>query len=370
MKKLVLKALLVSIVLLISCKKDYATQEYKNNNQELTSTNKVKNGYIYFEETDKNLGITSTRLQLPKQWKRSNKQNFTFEGSNNMRIGMVQMSPLYNFTQDQNMLTSFQMNSKPNQFPMSINQIVEQFFMPYANQTGKNLVNTYKLPNVSKKTKLFLELLYNTAPTEYHIESVALEWEDSNGMSFLTVLRLIISKTHNLNHWVYMNQHVEAPKQHYQEAKKIFIDAILSEQHNTDWVYKRNKKEAQKAQASYQAHQARMSALKLRNSNSGFTSSSSNAGDIYSEILDINHSGYLKNSNINSAGHTKTVNMIGERSVIGNHNTGEHYNVQSGSKYYWINNNGKYFGTDNSIYDPRIDKRINKTEWTQFKIEK
>ena len=89
----------------------------------------------------------------------------------------------------------------------------------------------------------------------------------------------------------------------------------------------------------------------------------------YSEISDISHAGYLKRSDINNAGHSKSVNMIGERTVIANHETNEHYNVQSGNKYYWVNNNGEYFGTDNSLYDPRIDNKINGSEWVKFEKE-
>lgn len=72
---------------------------------------------------------------------------------------------------------------------------------------------------------------------------------------------------------------------------------------------------------------------------------------------------------MNSQGQTRTINAIGERNVISNYSTGERYTVQSGSKYYWVNNDGKYFGTDNPNYDPRTDNRINNVEWSQFQID-
>jgi hypothetical protein len=44
-----------------------------------------------------------------------------------------------------------------------------------------------------------------------------------------------------------------------------------------------------------------------------------------------------------NAGQSKTVNMIGVRSTISSMATGQQYNVQAISKYYWVNNNGEYF---------------------------
>jgi hypothetical protein len=62
--------------------------------------------------------------------------------------------------------------------------------------------------------------------------------------------------------------------------------------------------------------------------------------------------------------------MIGERSLIANHETGEHYKVDAGSNYYWVGNDGRYFGTDDPLYDPRTDQRVNEIDWTKFVVER
>lgn len=97
-----------------------------------------------------------------------------------------------------------------------------------------------------------------------------------------------------------------------------------------------------------------------------FKSLDKSTGVVYSEILDYNHAGYLKRSDMNSAGHTNNLNAKNDRVVIVNSITGENYNVQAGSKFYWVNSDGKYFGTDNLLYDPRTDNRINNRDWVPF----
>lgn len=375
MKLAILKISVMIFAFFMSCKKEYAMKDsslkHIDYQEKTTDTSKQKKGYKYFEFMDEELNILSTRLLLPNSWERSSETNYAFEGPNDMRIGIVQMSPLSFYTEDPSMIDTYRMNGIENQYPLTLNEITERYFMPYAQQNNMQLVNTFPIPEISKKSVAFLKLNYTSTPTKQEVITIGLEWKDNEGKRYLTVLRRFVYTRNNQLSWGFINQHIESKKADYEEAKKTFIDAILSEQHNTDWLYKKNKIAAQKAQQQFQAHQARMNAIQLNSINSSFTSSSSSTsvGDIYSDILDINHAGYLKRSNMTSHGHSKTINTIGNRSVISNHNTGEHYNVESGSKFYWVNNNGKYFGTDNANYDPRTDRKINQTEWSQFEIE-
>ena len=376
MKMPILKTLCLSLLLFMSCKKDYALQvnssNYNNSqSKEITNANQPKSGYQYFEAFDQTVNMKSTRIQLPLGWKQGNSGNYAFIGPNNMKIGKVQMSRMHAYTEDYNMLQTYQMSRIKNERPLTINQIVDTYFMPYANQNNMRLIRTFPLPKIAQKAKQFLELNFTSTPTQINVEGVGLEWEDNKGMTYLTILRKMTFSTYNQLQWGFINQHIESPNTYYNKAKTIFIEATLSEQHNTDWLFKKNQIAAQRANQSWQAHKARMDALKLNSTNSSFTSSttSSNVGNIYSDILDINHSGYLKRSNMTSHGQAKTIRGIRNTTIISNHNTGEHYTVPAGSKYYWVNNNGRHFGTNNPNYDPRTDNRINQTEWSQFQVE-
>ena len=175
-------------------------------------------------------------------------------------------------------------------------------------------------------------------------------------------------------YWTLQSTELEAPEAYFKDAKEAYIFGLANTQLNMQWQQAKNMELLKSIRNNNQfwenatrqsriAHNQRMAAIESR----GNTARS--IGNTYSDILDISHAGYLKRNDMNNAGHSKTINMIGERSVISSMATGERYNVKAGSKYYWVNNDGAYIATDNSFYDPRIDKRINQTEWSQFQIE-
>ncbi|HBM82497.1 MAG TPA: hypothetical protein DD459_02415, partial [Halieaceae bacterium] len=62
----------------------------------------------------------------------------------------------------------------------------------------------------------------------------------------------------------------------------------------------------------------------------------------------------------------RTINAIGDRTVIANPETGNRYNVQSGSNQYWVNQDERYLGSDNPNYDPRLDPGMNQQEWIEY----
>jgi len=96
--------------------------------------------------------------------------------------------------------------------------------------------------------------------------------------------------------------------------------------------------------------------------------SARNLAKTYSEIADISRAGYISNSNMMEQGRTNMLRATNGESLISNADTGETYQVTSGSKHYWMNNNGEYIGTDNALFDPRTNNTLNSMEWSKFKL--
>jgi len=381
MKTLKLTYLFAFTIVLVSCKNEFGSQDTINaaegdyqyadtaqlvNVAQNRKAKKATDPFDYFDDLDKTNGMVASRIKLPKGWKRSKTEGYAFEGPGQMRIGDVQMSPNFYYTWDSNMQYSYQLNGVHNTYPLELEQIVEEYFTPYAEQSGMRLVSTHQHKEIAEKYQAFLESNFRSAPTQIMVDCVGLEWVDANNKKYYTILRRVISKRQNQLSWSFNNQHIESPSNEFGKAKKIHLDGIMSEEYNLEWLHLKNQQAAAKSNQQYREHQARMASLRLNSTSSSYNKS---VGDTYSEILDINHNGYLKNSNIQYGGHQKTVNMIGEQVLIGNHGTGEHYKVASGSKYYWVNQNGKYIGTDNINFDPRADKRINNVQWSKFNVE-
>lgn len=349
----------------ISCKDQSKNKIQQNGNKDAenmvseTNSSQQNKGIKYFESIDNSLGIVSSYHPFPVNWKESKQAGFLYEGPGNIRVSGAHVTS-FQFTHNQEMAWMWQQQGLKNVPPMPLEQIIETFFSPIAKQTGRTLTKTYELPDLANTMFLFNNQLFVSVPTQKEVKAYGLEWKDNNGLSYLTTLIINISYSQASSAWWFSVQYMEVSNSHFEKAKKAFLYGLTNVETNPQWILVCNQRDAKRAGQAYQAHLGRMAIINAR------SNTSKSVGDVYSEILDINHAGYLKRSDMKSAGHSNSINTIGERVVIANTNTGENYNVQAGSKFYWVNSEGKYFGTDNSLYDPRTDNRLNNTEWEPF----
>lgn len=339
------------------------TPLYKNdaNNsnkvQEPKHTKKAQQeGITYFKIHDQKTGLVSSTVPFPSSWKqRPNDKEFVFEGPRNLKVSTA-------FGQQFTFGNGYYQSGR-NVPPMELEQIIETYFMPIARQTRRTLVKTYELPKIATVAQQLKEQFWSFAPSQKTTKAYGLEWVDDQNMSYITVLQVGVDRSDYGNSWNMLGQYLQAATVDFEDAKKAFIYGLENTHYNPQWIAANNQQDIQRATVSNAAHQQRMAAIQARGN------ASQALAKTYSDISDISHAGYLKRSNINSAGHSKTINTIAENTVIANHGTGEHYTVPSGSQYYWVNNRGEYFGTNNANYDPRVDQTINQAEWTQFNIE-
>ncbi len=323
---------------------------------------------------DAKSGMIQYRMPLPADWlihQEPNAQYF-ITGPNNVRVNKTE-SMTFAYSNDPYTQQTLQMAGQQIVPVYSLEQVVQQFIQPAAHAEGYSFIKSYPLPKVEAFWQRFSAGMPQTG-SQRQYKTLGTEWKDSNGnQSFIIILQNIITKN-QIVHWTLQTTELEAPQAYFEKATKAYLHGAANTEINPQWQQMMNGKLmgqiqqneqfwAMKSAESAQAHQQRMAAINARGN------ASSSIAKTYSEISDISHAGYLKRSDINNAGHSKSVNMIGERTVIANHETNEHYNVQSGNKYYWVNNNGEYFGTDNSLYDPRIDNKINGSEWVKFEKE-
>lgn len=257
--------------------------------------------------------------------------------------------------------------------PMSSEQFLNQYIRPNAEADGYHFVKSYALPEASGLWQRLIYALPRTG-SQSTVEALGAEWTTPSGTKSLIVLITYYTQYLQSVVWGVQTSELESNPSYFEEAKKAYIYSYANAQLNPQWVQhmggqlvgniSRTKDFWAKASAqSAAAHQQRMSAIAARGA------SSQSTGSTYSDILDISHKGYLNRSNINSEGHDKTVRSINEVALIGNHETGEHYEVPTGANYYWVSQDGYYFGTDNALLNPNSDNRMNDKNWTKFAVE-
>ncbi|WP_411893642.1 hypothetical protein [Winogradskyella sp. A2] len=347
-----------------------------------TNPQEIDNGilqgkYKYQNINDPENGMVAFRIPLPNNWNYNSNRNASIKitAPNNVKVNKTETQN-YAYSYDAFALQSLQQINDPNIIispVLTINKILQDYVIPSAQSQGYSFVNSYPMPKVEEFWQRFDSGMLKTGSNRTY-SVTGTDWKDANGNhSFIVFVQSVIKKGNYIS-WILQSTELEAPESSIKKAKESYIFGLANMQINMEWQQRKNREllnsirsnnefwERATRQSQIQ-HNQRMAAIQSR----GNTTRS--IGNTYSDILDINHSGYLKRNDMNNAGQTKTVNMIGERATISNMATGERYNVKDGSKYYWVNNNGEYFGTDNAFYDPRIDKRVNNKEWSQFEIE-
>lgn len=340
------------------------------NTNESQNQNPIK--FQYYR--DKSSGMIQSRSPLPSNWLMHQESNapYFITGPDGIKVNHTKTEQ-YAYSQDPYARQTIKMSGQDIAPVYSLQQIVEQHIRPSAQNQGYSFIKSYPAPGVQAYWEKFMAGMPQTG-SQRTIYTLGTEWKNSqNQRSLILLVQSVIQKNQIIN-WTLQTTELEASSSQFQLAKEAYLYGICHTEINPQWqeylngrligqIRQNDDFWAQASAQSAQAHQQRMAAINARG-----TSNQSTA-QIYSDISDISHAGYLNRSNMVSEGQSKTVNVIGNHAIIGNTETGERYQVESGNKFYWVNKDGEYFGTDDSFYDPRIDNRINGAQWMKFQIE-
>ena len=327
----------------------------------------------YLEFIDPKNGLVQARYPIPKSWTVNSTDDPVYiEGPNGLKVYKAETSN-YVWSNDPMMQQSLQMGGQTLAQPAGTRQILEQFLKPNAQGQGYRFLKSYELPEVAGFWQRLFHAMPNTG-SQRKVEALGTEWESNAGTRSLIVLVQYQSMRQQTLFWGVQTTELETEPGSFEKARNAYLYSLANAQLNPQWIQhmngqlvgnirKSNEFWANATAQSAAAHQQRMNAIAARGN------AATSVGNTYSDILDISHQGFLNRSHINDAGHASTIRAINETALIGNHETGEHYTVPAGSNYYWVSNDGAYFGTDNALLDPNTDQRMNDKDWTKFAVE-
>lgn len=373
--------LVIVFAVLASCNSEASQQQQgqavADNNSEQVTGKELQNAespirWHYYK--DREYGMVQSRAPVPVSWTVS--ENPDTEIQIQDPHGLIvhkKQKEMFTYSNDPFALETARLRNMQIAPVMPLETIVQQHIRPGAEAQGYAFVKNYPLPGV----KAFLENYAAKMPktgSQMQLNILGTEWADNKGNKSFVILTQSIITQGKYVVWTIETTELEAPAAHFEEAREAYIYARANTEINPDWQRVKNGELinninrtkafwAAKSQESARAHQQRMAAIQ------SWGNTSRTIAKTYSDISDISFAGYLKRSDMISEGQRKTINAIQVRTVIGNQETSEYYNVDAGSKYYWVNNQGEYIGTDNALYDPRIDNKINDKQWTKFKVE-
>ncbi len=329
------------------------------NYQKGTNEKVQKKSLKYFNSIDSRNGIVMYRIPFPAYWQKQNGGQYQYTGPNGIKIH-GERGGSFMFSNDPQMNQMYQQSGVQVQLPKSIDQVINEGFMEYANKINRKLVRKYPIPQLAAWDKKFDDQLYKSVPSQKTFNVMGLEWRDPDGTSFLTILHHFVSYDQYGGYWGITYSVLEASQKSFKEAKTQYINGLLNQQINPQWLQAVNQKDMQIAQQSNAAHQQRMANIK------SFGDQNTANYNARMAAMDQNMENWRSNQAASDRSQEQFVDYINESTNVSDPNTGQTYKVESGANQYWINDQGEYIKSDNSLYDPNLDQNINNQTWTEY----
>lgn len=292
---------------------------------------------------DPKTGRPSSYVPLPTNWKITQS---AWLGPNGTK---VDYRPGGTFTPQQRQINS-------------VDQIIQQEMIPKLKQGGVTIDGVIDLPSIANNNKRTFSQYWKAMPAQelHQVKGIEMTDPRTNTKGIL-IVHLILSRSQYGSFGTYYSNAMVAKTNRYEKDKKTLIHALSNIQLDRQHLAAYNQREQQKSNASWAAHNQRM-----RQNQSNFDSWQKTQQTL-SDISDINHEGWKRRNAIQDAGHSKSINGIWEREARVNPNTGQQMNVQTGYKYYYMNEFGQYFGTNDEFYNPERDPNVNHMNWKKVR---
>ena len=330
-----------------------------------TESQEINNEIVFHMMGDGKSDKVYGQIPLPANWyvnSSATENQPVIQGPDGINVYFIPYKS-YIYTEDANMRQIYQQSGQPFRYPISIKNIINEDLIPVANRDGSKFIRHYDLPDVAEADRNFSSLLFQAVPSQRFFYAVATEWEDAKGDSYLIVIHQNSSIANNTANWNYFCHAMEAPQSEYENAKKNLLYGLAHAEYNPRYFDDYNREEAQKANASWSAHNQRMAANQQRfdAQQQAFTS---NRDAINKASMD----GYSSRNATSDRNHNRFMNYIKDENTV-TEQGGKRYQVESGGNQYWINDNGEYMKSNNQNYDPNRDQNTNNQTWRETKIE-
>ncbi len=243
----------------------------------------------------------------------------------------------------------------------SLDQIIRGQLIPKIQQAGAQVKGVIDLPSIARNDQQTYTMYWKAMPSQEYHEAKGIEFIDDKGKPALAVVHYTLSRSNYGDFAFYYMNGMSANTQDYEKAKKDIIYGLANMRPNPQYIAIHNQKEQQKSRASWSAHNQRM------RSNQASYDSFQKTQQTLSEVNDIYYNTWKSTSSMNDQGHSKTIDGVWNQNAMVNPYSGNQMKMENNYKYYYMNSNGQYFGTNDALYNPSTDPRMNHTEWRKVR---
>ncbi|SMC41640.1 hypothetical protein [Cellulophaga tyrosinoxydans] len=302
---------------------------------------------IFHELRDPERNMVMAYLPIPNDWdikEQSGNDGIVATGPNNIKI-YGQSEFMFTYSQLPGFNEMILQQGGKVQPLKSIEQLVKEDFNSLFEKEGFRLARQYPLPKQKAYDENYEQFVFKPVPMQKTFDAMATEWEDNNGNIKLLVIRQFVTYTNEACYWGYRLNGLEALKSNFETAKNNYLYALANSKFNPQWLQTCYYEDMQTSARLKRIHEGRMAELRAEGQRIIAR------GNEHSAMVDRNHK--------------KFMDTHLEREYVSNASSGKTYQVDAGSKVYWINSNGEYIPTDNVNFDPNLDPNLNGETWTK-----
>ena len=252
--------------------------------------------------------------------------------------------------------------------PMSAQQYFQQMVAPYLQSQGYQLIDSYPIPEYVAMMENYSAGMPNTGNRRYYY-AIGSDWQSGpQKKSMVTTVMTFVESQHGTA-WNASMAVMDAPHSQFEMAKKTVRYGVKNVRLGRDLQMRRGQeliafnrdlaeRDAIRDRNEEIRHQREMSDIAARGAESRAI------GRAGSDALDSSMDSYRRIQAMKDGGQERSVRGIRGETIISGPNSNETFTVPSGSDYYWVNQNGEYIPTDNSLYNPNTDNAVNNDQWT------
>ena len=327
-----------------------------------TKSKEVKsNGYwekLEMKKVGDGKGNVASLIPMPSSW---NLQAGGITGPRGLKVSDFPIqSFMANF--DPSLQYAYAQGGQQMRQMPGIDQLVQQDFVPWANNNGLTYVKHYEIPEISKMDKWYSDQLFKAMPSRSDVVAYGIDLKTQDGKSYFLLVHLNVSTSQTMQNWFYMVSGLEAESSYFETAKKQYIFSLANTRYNLAPIMAYNREEAQRVGANWAAFNKKMA-----QNQANFEQSQRQFVNKSNAINDAIMDGWRAKNTASDKNQEQFIDAVYERTNVQDVSTGKTYKVDEGANQYWMNNNGEYIGTQLQGYDPNLDDNMNEQKWQELK---
>jgi len=348
---------------------DYSNQDQGQDQpgQQAFAQNQSGDKIVMHPVIDPKTNRPASHIPLPTSWKIETNVKGNSPGITGPNGIEVYFYPFVGFmyTNDPYMQQAYQAAGQQMRPPAGIENVMNQDVAQRAQSIGLKFIRQYPLPQVAQADKNYSAQLFKTGQQQETFLAAGSDWEDKDGKKVAIITHYTENVGQGTVYWGYYMQVLGSNAGAFENAKNTYINSLVNTQHDPQHIANYNQREAAKANQSWATHNQ-----KMQNDQANFDARQRAHQSSVDAWNKASMDGYNSRSAAQDRMQDQTINSINETEYVTDPANGQQYQVEGYANEYWMNGQGEYIRSDNSLYNPNLDPNRNHQSWQRAPVSK